>query len=74
MKSIRPPRSQARKVALPPLAMPKFAQITGMIVTSIVVFGTDTDVLLAVPLGILAGGLATFFVAFADHQDLAKKL
>ena len=47
-------------------AMPKFAQITGMIVTTIVVFGTDTDVLLAVPLGVLAGGLATFFVSRSD--------
>jgi hypothetical protein len=50
---------------------PKLAQITGMIVTSIVVFGTDTDVLIAVPLGILAGGLAVFFVALGDRQ-LAK--
>ena len=50
---------------------PKLAQITGMIVTSIVVFGTDTDVLIAVPLGILAGALAIFFVALGDRQ-LAK--
>jgi hypothetical protein len=74
MKSLRPNRSQLRKVALPGLAMPRFAQITGMIVTSIVVFGTDTDVLLAVPLGILAGGLATFFVALSDYRDPAKKI
>jgi hypothetical protein len=74
MKSIRPNPTQSRKVALPKLAMPRFAQITGMIVTSIVVFGTDTDVLLAVPLGILAGGLATFFVAFSDYRDSAKKI
>jgi hypothetical protein len=52
----------------PRLALPKFAQITGMIVTSIVVFGTDTDVLLAVPLGVLAGGLATFFFALAEGK------
>ena len=53
-------------------AMPKFAQITGMIVTTIVVFGTDTDVLLAVPLGILAGGLATFFVALSENKRSAN--
>lgn len=52
--------------------MPKFAQITGVIVTSIVVFGTDTDVLLAVPLGILAGGLAMFFVSLSEHKAAAK--
>lgn len=51
----------------------KLAQITGMIVTSIVVFGTDTDVLIAVPMGILAGGLATFFMALADRQLASKR-
>lgn len=48
--------------------MPKFAQITGMIVTSIVVMGTDMDVLMAVPLGILAGGLAMFFVSLSENK------
>lgn len=52
--------------------MPKFAQITGMIVTSIVVFGTDTDILLAVPLGVLAGGLAVFFVALSEQKRIAN--
>ena len=47
---------------------PKLAQITGLIVTSIVVFGTDMDVLIAVPMGILAGALAVFFVALGDRQ------
>ena len=47
---------------------PKLAQLTGMIVTSIVVFGTDMDVLIAVPMGILAGALAVFFVALGDRQ------
>lgn len=53
--------------------MPKMAQLTGMIVTSIVVFGTDTDVLLAVPLGVLAGALAVFFMALADKQTVGSK-
>jgi hypothetical protein len=65
-------RSHPPKRAQPKLALPKFAQITGMIVTSIVVFGTDTDVLLAVPLGVLAGGLAIFFVSLSDSANLAK--
>jgi hypothetical protein len=55
------------------LQVPKFAQITGMIVTSIVVFGTDTDILLAIPLGILAGGLATFFVSLSESREAANR-
>ena len=50
--------------------MPKnVAQFTGMIVTAIVVFGTDTDVFTAMPLGIMAGALATLFVALADEKQ-----
>ena len=52
--------------------MPKVAHLTGMIVTAIVVFGTDVDVFIAVPLGILAGALATFFVALAEKREPAK--
>jgi len=44
------------------------AQFAGMIVTAIVVFGTDADVFTAIPLGILAGALATFFVAVSDEK------
>lgn len=62
-----------RRLFLPKLAAPKFAQITGMIVTSIVVLGTDTDVLMAVPLGILAGALATFFVSFSEQKAAAEQ-
>jgi len=51
---------------------PKFAQVTGMIVTTIVVFGTDADVLLAIPLGILAGALATFFVSLSEEKRIAN--
>ncbi len=42
------------------------AQWTGIAVTSIVVLGADTDVLFAVPLGLFAGALATFFSACAE--------
>lgn len=53
-------------------AFPKFAQVTGMVVTAIVVFGSDTDILLAVPLGILAGGLATFFVSLSEQKRVTS--
>ncbi|MDE2134802.1 MAG: hypothetical protein KGM97_01105 [Alphaproteobacteria bacterium] len=52
--------------------MPKVAHLTGMVVTAIVVFGTDADVFTAVPLGILAGGLAMFFVALGKKRETAK--
>ena len=45
------------------------AQLTGVIVCSIVVFGTDLDVTYAVPLGVLSGALAIFFVAVAEGQE-----
>ena len=41
------------------------AQLTGIAVTAIIVFGTDTDVFYAIPLGVVAGALATFIVALA---------
>jgi hypothetical protein len=43
------------------------AQWTGIAVTSIVVVGSDIDVLYAVPLGIFAGALATFFAALGSN-------
>jgi hypothetical protein len=42
------------------------AQWTGLSVTAIVVAGSDIDMLYAVPLGMLAGALATFFSALAQ--------
>jgi hypothetical protein len=52
--------------------MPKnVAQLTGMIVTAIVVFGTDLDVYYAMPLGVFAGALATFFVALSEYRNPA---
>jgi hypothetical protein len=52
--------------------MPKVAHLTGIIVTAIVVLGTDVDVFIAVPLGILAGALATFFVTLAEKPEAVK--
>jgi hypothetical protein len=52
--------------------MPKnVAQWTGLAVTAIVVLGCDMDVVYAVPLGVFAGALATFFASLADYYDQA---
>ena len=45
------------------------AQLTGVLVTAIVAFGTDVDVYYAVPLGVFAGALAMFFVALSEAQE-----
>ena len=39
------------------------AQWTGLCVTTIIVTGSDMDVLYAIPVGIMAGALATFLSA-----------
>lgn len=55
--------------------MPKhIGQWTGMVVTTIIVLGYDADVLYAVPLGIMAGALATFFVTLADARAAAERI
>lgn len=43
-------------------------QWTGLAVTAIVVLGCDMDVAYAMPLGIMAGALATLFVELADAR------
>lgn len=54
--------------------MPKnVAQWTGLAVTAIVVLGCDMDVLYAVPLGVFAGALATFFVSLSAQYDKARE-
>jgi hypothetical protein len=45
------------------------AQLTGVLVTAIVAFGTDMDVYYAVPLGVFAGALAILFVSLSETQD-----
>ena len=50
--------------------MPRnIAQFTGIVVTAIMVMGADIDVFYAMPLGIMAGTLATFFVALSDARE-----
>lgn len=49
--------------------MPKnYAQWVGMFVTAVVVLGTDMDVVYAMPLGIIAGALAVFFVTMSEWK------
>jgi hypothetical protein len=57
------------------LYLPKsVAQLTGVLVTAIVAFGTDVEVYYAIPMGIFAGALATLFVSLSDsRQDYDKR-
>jgi hypothetical protein len=48
------------------------AQLTGVLVTAIVAFGTDVDVYYAVPLGVFAGALAIFFVSLSEAHEAFK--
>jgi hypothetical protein len=50
------------------------AQWTGICVTSIIVLGTDLDVVYAMPLGIMAGALAIFFVSLSEKREYAPLL
>lgn len=53
--------------------MPKtVAQWTGILVTTIIVLGCDADVIYAMPLGIMAGALATMFVALSEARVKVK--
>jgi hypothetical protein len=45
------------------------AQLTGVLVTAIVAFGTDIEVYYAVPLGVFAGALAILFVSLAEAKE-----
>jgi hypothetical protein len=54
--------------------MPKsVAQLTGMLVTAIVTFGTDLELTYAMLLGVVAGALATFFVSMAEGRAAVKE-
>ncbi|HVP85148.1 MAG TPA: hypothetical protein VMS78_10525 [Rhizomicrobium sp.] len=49
--------------------MPRnYAQWVGIFVTAVVVLGTDMDVVYAMPLGIIAGALAVFFVTLSEWK------
>jgi hypothetical protein len=54
--------------------MPKsVAQLTGVIVTAIVTFGTDLDATWSVPLGVFGGALAMFFVSLSEARESARR-
>jgi hypothetical protein len=54
--------------------MPKsVAQLTGVIVTAIVTFGTDLDVTWSMPFGVFAGALAMFFVSLSEARESARR-
>jgi hypothetical protein len=64
------PNNPVMRAGLP---IPKsVAQLTGVLVTGIVAFGTDMDVYYAVPLGVFAGALAVFFVSLSEAQNIYK--
>lgn len=46
------------------------AKLTGVLVTAIVTFGTDLELIYAMLLGVFAGALATFFVSLAEAKNL----
>jgi hypothetical protein len=55
-------------------SMPRsVAQLTGVLVTAIVAFGTDLDVTYSVPLGIFAGALAMFFVSLSEAKSAYRE-
>ena len=54
--------------------MPKsVAQLTGVLVTAIVAFGTDLDTIWSVPLGVFAGATALFFVSVSEARENFRK-
>lgn len=53
--------------------MPKnVAQWTGITVAATIVLGCDANIALAMPLGVFAGTLATFFVSLAENLVAAR--
>jgi hypothetical protein len=49
-------------------------QWAGLVVTTIVVLGADMDIVYAIPLGIMAGALASFFVALSEARAQPVKI
>ena len=65
---------------LPPFNVPYWdmsrsvSQLTGILVTVIVTFGTDLDAVYSVPLGVAAGALAMFFVSMSEARENFHRL
>ena len=62
-------RSAANMAVMRAVLPKSVAQLTGVLVTAIVAFGTDLDVYYAMPLGVFAGALAVFFVAISEGEQ-----
>ena len=62
----------ANILAMRALVPKSVAQLTGVLVTAIVAFGTDLDVYYAMPLGVFAGALAIFFVSLSEDRAEAR--
>jgi len=62
----------ANILAMRALVPKSVAQLTGVLVTAIVAFGTDLDVYYAMPLGVFAGALAIFFVSLSEERAEAR--
>ena len=52
----------------------KIGQWTGLAVTTVVVLGADTGIAYAIPLGIMAGALASFLVALTELRPQPVKI
>jgi hypothetical protein len=58
-----------RRAPVPYWDMPRsIAQLTGILVTAIVTFGTDLDTAWSIPLGVFAGAMAIFFVSMSEAR------
>ncbi|GAA0549319.1 hypothetical protein FHS83_001102 [Rhizomicrobium palustre] len=64
---------RARTFILSDVPVPSFSQLTGIVVTAIVVLGCHADTMVSVILGLMAGGAATFFVSLAKEKAKARK-
>lgn len=45
------------------------AQLAGLLVTAIIVLGTDLDAAYSVPLGVFVGALAMFLIALSEQRQ-----
>ena len=49
------------------------AQLTGVVVAGIVGFGTDSDLFVAIPLGVFAGSFTALVLYFADEHPAPRR-
>ena len=49
------------------------AQLTGVVVSGIVGFGTDSDLFVAIPLGVFAGSFTALFLYYWDAKPAPRR-